>query len=111
MSLPRARGLCGSPSAKGVRLPRAGGLCDFPCAGGCAFPGHGVCAAPLPQGGNPQGRGELRDHPPELRMGGAPTTGARVVTGPKGLFGPRRTTGKWVAERAVPRAPSGAAQA
>ncbi|CAG7632857.1 hypothetical protein SBRY_20916 [Actinacidiphila bryophytorum] len=39
--------------------------------------------------GTPQGRGERRDKPPP---------GARVVTGPKGLFGPCRTTGRrWVA--------------
>ncbi|CAG7607947.1 hypothetical protein SBRY_11093 [Actinacidiphila bryophytorum] len=51
---------------------------------------------PLPGGPSHQGRGELRDQPPP---------GARVVTDPKGLFGPCRTTGRWWVARAVPRAP------
>ncbi|CAG7597364.1 hypothetical protein SBRY_10074 [Actinacidiphila bryophytorum] len=51
---------------------------------------------PLAREGTPRGRGELRAQPPP---------GARVVTDPKGLFGPCRTTGRWWVARAVPRAP------
>ncbi|CAG6395423.1 hypothetical protein SCOCK_320024 [Actinacidiphila cocklensis] len=63
--------------------PRAAVAYGLPFRRGRASAGRGgrgcLCVRRCFSGG-----GELRDHPPEPRMGGAPTTGARVVTGPKG---------------------------
>ncbi|SHL07561.1 glycosyltransferase family 4 protein [Actinacidiphila paucisporea] len=59
------------------------------------------------QGGAHQGRGAASDLRLAPRGRDQPPPGAGVATAPKGLLGPLRTTGRWVAERAVPRAPGG----
>ncbi|CAG7624356.1 hypothetical protein SBRY_20044 [Actinacidiphila bryophytorum] len=79
----------GSPSARGCVSAAAGWGCL--CVGRCLPRAAVAWAVPLVQGGNHQGRGELRAQPsPRALPGGAPTSFARrpvVRYGPKSPFG------------------------